>query len=87
MCLACTATGKVEGGGLLKKKSFYKQMTRKHWVLMFKNGSRKINTHQKEQHRNKKGIEGAEERDRDGVTSKAPLKLFKVAVRLGKRGL
>lgn len=49
-------------GGPKKKKSFYKQMTRRRWVLMFKNGSRKINTHQKEQQRNKKGIEGAEER-------------------------
>ena len=49
---------------------------------MFKNGSRIINTHQKEQQRNKKeGIEGAEEGDRDGVTSKAPLKPFKVALR------
>lgn len=55
--------------------------------MMFKNGSKKINTHQKEQQRNKKGIERAEERDRDGVTSKAPLKPFKVALRLGKGGL
>lgn len=55
--------------------------------MMFKNGSRKINTHQKEQQRNKKGIERAGERDRDGVTSKAPLKPFKVALRLGKGGL
>lgn len=57
MCLARTATGNVEGGGLLskKKKSFYKQMTRRRCILMSKNGSRKINTHQKEQQRNKKG--------------------------------
>lgn len=54
--------------------------------MMFKNGSRKINTHQREQQRNKKGIEGAVERDTDGVTSKAPLKPFKVALRLGERG-
>lgn len=51
-----------------------------------KNGSGKINTHQKEQRRNKKGIEGAEETDWDGATSKAPLKPFKVALRLGERG-
>lgn len=53
MCLARTATGKVKegggggGGGFKKEKSFYKKMTRR--ILMFKNGSRKINTHQKEQ--------------------------------------
>lgn len=57
--------------------------------MMFKNGSRIINTHQKEQQRNKKkgGIEGAEEGDRDGVTSKAPLKPFKVALRSGETGV
>lgn len=55
--------------------------------MMFKNGSKKINTHQKEQQRNKRGIERAEESDKDRVTSKAPLKTFKVALRLGKGGL
>lgn len=89
MRLARTATRKVEGGRVLlkKKQSFYEQMTRRQWVLMFKNGSGEINTHQKEQQRNKKGIERAEGGDSDGVTSKAPLKPFKVALRLGKRGL
>lgn len=33
--------------------------------MMFKNGSRKINTHQKELQRNKKGIERAEEGDKE----------------------
>lgn len=50
-----------------------------------KNGSGKINTHQKEQRRNKKRMERAEEIDKDGVTSKVLLKLFKVAIRLGER--
>lgn len=36
-------------------------MTRRHWILMFKNGSRKINTYQKEQHGNKKEIEQKQE--------------------------
>lgn len=36
-------------------------MTRRDWILMFKNGSRKINTYQKEQHRNKKEIEQKQE--------------------------
>lgn len=67
MCLAHTATGKEQGrvwmgrGSFQKKKTFYKQMTRRHWILMFKNGSRKINTYQKEQHRNKKEIEQKQE--------------------------
>lgn len=53
----------LDGEGELsgKKKTFYKQMTRRHWILMFKNGSRKINTYQKEQHRNKKEIEQKQE--------------------------
>ena len=55
--------------------------------MMFRKGSRKINTHQRKRQRNKKGIERAKGRDRDGVTSKAPLELFKVALRLRKGGL
>lgn len=73
------------GGAFRKKKTFYKQMTRRHWILMFKNGSRKINTYQKEQHRNKKEIEQKQEIEKWGRW-KGPLKLFKVALRLRKEG-
>lgn len=52
---------------------------------MFKNGSRKINTYQKEQHRNKKEIEQKQEIEKWGRW-KGPLKLFKVALRLRKEG-
>lgn len=64
MCLARSATGKVEGGGGFEGsggKIFYKQMTRRHCILMSKNGVAKINIHQKEQQRNESGIERAKE--------------------------
>lgn len=86
MCLARTATGTVEGRGACKKnnRAFISKWQEGVGFWCSKNDSRKINTHQKEQQRNKKGIERAEEIDRDGVTSKASLKPFKVALRLGK---
>lgn len=49
---------------------------------MFKKGSRKINTHQKEQQRNKKEIQRAKERDDIKSASQAVQSCSKI----GKRG-
>lgn len=55
--------------------------------MMFKNGSRKINTHQKELQRNKKGIERAEEGDKERVTSKRASQAVQSCTKIGgKRG-
>ena len=56
------------GRGGVFKISFYKQMTRRRWSLIFRNGSMEINTHQKELQRNKEETERAKDRDREGLT-------------------